>query len=672
MRKKNGFTLVELLVAVAVLAIIVTISFAIYNNYSKGAKEVAQKITMQNLANAAQMYAKEFKTNPDFWYQEVVDDVPTGNEFSCTTIKQLKNKGILQGKLVDATTNEAIDDDTTIKIIRDANKVITSKIEKDSLDCDKTPPELNIVFEGNLIGDWYTGEIKYTITPEYGYSGISDYNYYIEINGERTNLEDVDDKYVYSGTVNDDVSSDNIKVCAWAKNGNDIESETVCETVKLDNEPISKPTIKASDNVTSNNWHKNTFTLNISGGGNSLSGKYYEYRMDEKEETYNKVNDNKINIGTSDHNKTFYVRTCNNVGKCSDEALYKILIDKEPPTITNVSKSTSSYVSNLTIKATINDSLSGIAKYKINKSSSYNNTGWTNVNGNSNSMNINANASSNGIYYIWVEDKAGNYSKTSININNIATLHTVTVNLGDSSSRTVSGNKVISGIVALSSVTTNNGSVTNSYLSGNRVYFTVGNGSSTSVPRTERVTVSASSRNPSSTQSCRCDYGATLSGTMCIGQGGPFTNKQIQYWSCINNKWIPTDGLGVNDSNRSCQEAGYPYGYEKDISNYMRPYYDHEGNVTQSNCDQYVYNYSCNQSSDPVLKTRICYADCKKPDYRATCTSRLTCPSTYTLIGSKCYTCSRGSLNYSSKTCSYNTTVYDTVYRYTVTIKYYA
>lgn len=217
MRKKNGFTLVELLVAVAVLAIIVTISFAIYNNYSKGAKEVAQKITMQNLANAAQMYAKEFKTNPDFWYQEVVDDVPTGNEFSCTTIKQLKNKGILQGKLVDATTNEAIDDDTTIKIIRDANKVITSKIEKDSLDCDKTPPELNIVFEGNLIGDWYTGEIKYTITPEYGYSGISDYNYYIEINGERTNLEDVDDKYVYSGTINDDVSSDNIKVCAWAK-----------------------------------------------------------------------------------------------------------------------------------------------------------------------------------------------------------------------------------------------------------------------------------------------------------------------------------------------------------------------------------------------------------------------------------------------------------------------
>ena len=670
MRKKNGFTLVELLVAVAVLAIIVTISFAIYNNYSKGAKEVAQKITMQNLANAAQMYAKEFKINPDFWYQEVVDDVPTGNEFSCTTIKQLKNKGILQGKLVDATTNEAIDDDTTIKIIRDANKVITSKIEKDSLDCDKTPPELNIVFEGNLIGDWYTGEIKYTITPEYGYSGISDYNYYIEINGERTNLEDVDDKYVYSGTVNDDVSSDNIKVCAWAKNGNDIESETVCETVKLDNEPVSKPTLKASDNVTSNNWHKNTFTLNISGGGNSLSGKYYEYRMDEKEETYNKVNDNKINIGTSDHNKTFYVRTCNNVGKCSDEALYKILIDKEPPTITNVSKSTSSYVSNLTIKATIKDSLSGIAKYKINKSSSYNNTGWTNVNGNSNSMNINSNVTSNGTYYIWVEDKAGNYSKTSININNIATLHTVTVNLGDSSSQTVSGNRQISGIMALSSVTTNNGRITSSYLSGNRVYYTVGGGSATSIPSTQIVSASPITTSTTSNTSCRCASGDTLSGTRCIGQyGDMIINVQEKDFTCMSNRiWTPGSG-GDNVGNISC-----PAGYEKDNTRYLKTYYEFDGSVFQSNCNQYMTNYSCTSAQIGQVKwlTRECYADCKKPDYSATCTTSTTCPSNYTKVGSTCYRCSRGSFNYSTRKCTYSTTVYSYVYRYTITIKYYA
>ena len=62
-KKSRGFTLVELLVAVAILAIIVSIAFALYNNFSKGAKETATVITKQNLVSAAQLYAKEFKTN---------------------------------------------------------------------------------------------------------------------------------------------------------------------------------------------------------------------------------------------------------------------------------------------------------------------------------------------------------------------------------------------------------------------------------------------------------------------------------------------------------------------------------------------------------------------------------------------------------------------------------
>ena len=73
-KKSRGFTLVELLVAVAILAIIVSIAFALYNNFSKGAKETATVITKQNLVNAAQLYAKEFKTNPDFWYEEIIND----------------------------------------------------------------------------------------------------------------------------------------------------------------------------------------------------------------------------------------------------------------------------------------------------------------------------------------------------------------------------------------------------------------------------------------------------------------------------------------------------------------------------------------------------------------------------------------------------------------------
>ena len=50
-KKSRGFTLVELLVAVAILAIIVSIAFALYNNFSKGAKETATVITKQNLVS---------------------------------------------------------------------------------------------------------------------------------------------------------------------------------------------------------------------------------------------------------------------------------------------------------------------------------------------------------------------------------------------------------------------------------------------------------------------------------------------------------------------------------------------------------------------------------------------------------------------------------------------
>ena len=671
-KKSRGFTLVELLVAVAILAIIVSIAFALYNNFSKGAKETATVITKQNLVNAAQLYAKEFKTNPDFWHEEIINDVPTGNDFTCTTIKQLKNKGILQGKLIYADTEEEIADDTTIKITRDTNMVITSQIETDSAQCDKTPPVLTIDIEGNLINDWYTGEINYTITPEYGFSGISEFDYYIEIDSNKTTLDEVDEKYVYKGKIEDDISSSNIKICAWAMNGNDIESQRVCEQIKLDNTNIEKPNVVASDNITSNNWHKNTFTLNISGGGNPISGKYYQYRKDN-DNNYTKVSNNKINIVESDHNKTIYVKTCSNINKCSEEVSYKVLIDKVAPTITNVSKSTTSYVSSLTIKATIADSLSGIAKYKIDKNSTYVNSGWTSASGQK-SLSINKSINSDGTYYIWVEDKAGNYTKSSININNIATLKTTTVTLNNNTTSNVSSNKSISGIKSLQSVTVNNGRVLSSYLSGSRVYFSLGGGSSTAVPTTQTVSVSANSSTAKTRKECWCDSGDRLSGTRCIGKmGGQFVNTQRQYWSCLSNRWTPNDQLGVNDSNRSCQQEGYPAGYEKDISNYKFDYYNHKGEHSISNCEQYITNYNCNSAIDtkPVLKYRNCYADCKKPDYDAYCGNEYYC-SSGTLIGSRCYSCSRGRLNKTTKRCTYNTTVYNYVYNYTVTIKYYS
>ena len=672
-KKSRGFTLVELLVAVAILAIIVSIAFALYNNFSKGAKETATVITKQNLVSAAQLYAKEFKTNPDFWYEEIINDVPTGNDFTCTTIKQLKNKGILQGKLIYADTEEEIADDTTIKITRDTNMVITSQIETDSAQCDKTPPVLTIDIEGNLINDWYTGEINYTITPEYGFSGISEFDYYIEIDGNKTTLDEVDEKYVYKGKIEDDISSSNIKICAWAMNGNDIESQRVCEQIKLDNTNVEKPNVVASDNITSNNWHKNTFTLNISGGGNPISGKYYQYRKDN-DNNYTKVSNNKINIVESDHNKTIYVKTCSNINKCSEEVSYKVLIDKVAPTITNVSKSTTSYVSSLTIKATIADSLSGIAKYKIDKNSTYVNSGWTSASGQK-SLSINKSINSDGTYYIWVEDKAGNYTKSSININNIATLKTTTVTLNNNTTSNVSSNKNISGIKSLQSVTVNNGKVISSYLSGSKVYFSLGGGSATQIRETSTAYRNPTIYSATAKKKCSCPNGGTLNTNTnrCIGETHTYENEQIQPWACVNNRWKGQEGFGVNDSNRDCNYYGC-YGCQKSIENQKKfTYYDEKGNFVKSNCEPYVPNYNCISSEDNkwVVKTRTCYMDCIEPSYNASCGTQYSC-RTGTLLNKYCYDCGSDTLVTSRMQCRYNKTVYRNIYNYTVTIKYYA
>ena len=61
--KRKGFTLIEVLGVLLILAIIFSISFFIYKNFSSESKVIGNAITIESLTEAALNYVKEFKMN---------------------------------------------------------------------------------------------------------------------------------------------------------------------------------------------------------------------------------------------------------------------------------------------------------------------------------------------------------------------------------------------------------------------------------------------------------------------------------------------------------------------------------------------------------------------------------------------------------------------------------
>lgn len=152
MKNKKAFTLVELLGVLLILAILVSIGFLLFSNVTDESKVVVNKITDESINASAISYVKEFKMNDIYWYDEE-DEEQSGNQFTCTTIKQLINKGYLKNNLVDAETGEKIDETVTIKVSRDANKVLLGNAIINSEDCDNSPPTAEITFTGTTAKD---------------------------------------------------------------------------------------------------------------------------------------------------------------------------------------------------------------------------------------------------------------------------------------------------------------------------------------------------------------------------------------------------------------------------------------------------------------------------------------------------------------------------------------
>lgn len=138
-------------------------------------------------------------------------------------------------------------------------------------------------------------------------------------------------------------------------------------TIKIDKTVPSKPTITATDNISSNNWHINNFNLTISGGSN-ISGNTYYYGTT----TNSTTQATSITISSATSGTTYYIKNCSNAGLCSDNSNYIAKLDLVDPTTPIIKGGSSNW---LTEPATISlqqvsTSSSGIKHYEYYKTSS--------------------------------------------------------------------------------------------------------------------------------------------------------------------------------------------------------------------------------------------------------------------------------------------------------------
>ncbi len=329
------------------------------------------------------------------------------------------------------------------------------------------------------------------------------------------------------------------------------------------------------------------------------------------------------------------------------------------------------YYTAIKLKGTARNNTKGIKAYAFTTSSSTPaSSKWTTITQTNDMITKTSSATSNTTYYFWVKYGDNTTAKKSITIDKLVTSASTTLDLYSESSSTITGNKTISGIVALGNVTVDNGSVSSSSLNGTKVTVKVTGGTKNKGTRNETVEDSSylsSSKAKTRTVCTSCSAG-TPSGSGCVGSKGssytletPSPVKSV--FKCSYSKYVKDT---TEAPSTSCAS-----GYKKGT------------NVTYYSCGSATSCSSRTALSDKpsnVYTGKACTSDLTVYWIGSTtCTFNGTCTDTDTeyycssgvLSGTKCYSCSSGTVSTSGPTCKITSKVTYYYYDYTVTINYY-
>ena len=152
MKKKNGFTLVEILITIVIIGLILLIVIPTVNNLNQKALEKSKQIFYSNIKSAALSYADEF-ANDIKWKIDSKDGIEEANEYICIPVKFLKEKGFFKDTLQIPGENQELGG--LVRIERDkVTKVIDeSTVDPHNYDCqvaDSKKPEINLVVKDEV------------------------------------------------------------------------------------------------------------------------------------------------------------------------------------------------------------------------------------------------------------------------------------------------------------------------------------------------------------------------------------------------------------------------------------------------------------------------------------------------------------------------------------------
>ena len=107
MKKKNGFTLVELLVTIVLLGVVTTVIIFNVTNISKNSKKTEYERFVASIKSSASVYAD---MNP-----EAFQDLYVNKAFIYVTVGNLIDSGLVDEKIKNPYTNEKVKRDEIVK-----------------------------------------------------------------------------------------------------------------------------------------------------------------------------------------------------------------------------------------------------------------------------------------------------------------------------------------------------------------------------------------------------------------------------------------------------------------------------------------------------------------------------------------------------------------------------
>ena len=249
---KKGFTLIELLAVVAILVIVIGISYGAYMVIINNSKEKAGTLAMDSLMQAAELYSKEDDANNIKWLSSYDQEGNVNKKYVCLRVQQLVNAGYFKEKFFNKDVyGNKIKANTFIEVSKDINSSnveVNISGEDNQTSCESNILNDNIYDMTITDGSIYTDALEFTVGKASNSSEgqISNVRYKYKnndltvCNNDKCELDGLESSTIHT-----------IQVCMDAKNNG--ESKTICNYIDKRTADFVKPDIKVSN---ANSWAK--------------------------------------------------------------------------------------------------------------------------------------------------------------------------------------------------------------------------------------------------------------------------------------------------------------------------------------------------------------------------------------------------------------------------------